>query len=159
MKLLCIDPGQNESAIVVLESRGGKVLRHEKSANDIILKTVAASGCDKLVIEMVQGYGRPVGEETFRTCVWIGRFIQAWVPRGFVEVKRGRVKEVLCESTKGVNDAVIRQRLIDIYGPGKEKAIGLKKTPGPLYGVKADEWQALAVGVAYLKSEKLVFFV
>lgn len=33
--------------------------------------------------------------------------------------------------------------------PGKEKAIGKKATPGPLYGVVGDEWAALAVAVTW----------
>jgi hypothetical protein len=45
-------------------------------------------------------------------------------------------------------DANIRQALIDIYG-GNDKAIGNKKTPGPLYGIKGDLWAALAVAVTF----------
>jgi hypothetical protein len=58
------------------------------------------------------------------------------------------VKLHLCKSTKA-NDASIRQALIDRYGPGKERAIGTKKAPGPLYGVKADVWAALALAVTW----------
>jgi hypothetical protein len=48
-----------------------------------------------------------------------------------------------------VNDAVIRQRLIDIFGPGKAVAIGTKKVKGPLWGLRSDEWQALALAVTF----------
>ncbi len=44
---------------------------------------------------------------------------------------------------------MIRQRLIDIFGPSKEVAIGKKKTQGPLYGFKDDIWQAAALAVAW----------
>jgi hypothetical protein len=84
----------------------------------------------------------------------------------------------LCHQTKGVNDSVIRQRLIDKYG-GKDKAIGgvrcpnckgkgwsgsgrpvcdvcqgekWKHPPGPLHGITADVWQALAVAVTFSES-------
>ena len=42
----------------------------------------------------------------------------------------------------------IRQALIDRFG-GKEKAIGLKKTPGPLYGISSHAWAALALAITY----------
>ena len=50
-----------------------------------------------------------------------------------------------CNSVQA-KDGNIRQALIDRFG-GKEGAIGKKKTPGPLYGVHAHEWPALAVAV------------
>jgi len=50
-------------------------------------------------------------------------------------------------------DANIRQALIDRYGPGKDKAIGQKKTPGPLYGFKSHEWAALAVAVTWMDQQ------
>ena len=32
---------------------------------------------------------------------------------------------------------------------GKDKAIGSKREPGPLYGFKADLWSALALAVTF----------
>jgi hypothetical protein len=55
------------------------------------------------------------------------------------------VKLHLCESVRA-NDSNIRAALIDRFGPGKEKAVGRKATPGPLFGLKGDEWSALAIG-------------
>jgi len=49
--------------------------------------------------------------------------------------------------TRRAKDANIRQALIDRYGPGKALAVGLKATPGPLYGLTGDCWSALAVAV------------
>ncbi|MBV8782506.1 MAG: hypothetical protein JO353_14005, partial [Phycisphaerae bacterium] len=46
-------------------------------------------------------------------------------------------------------DGNIRQALIDRFGPTKERAIGKKKSPGPLYGMSGDCWSALAVAVTY----------
>jgi hypothetical protein len=43
-------------------------------------------------------------------------------------------------------DANIRQAILDRFG-GKEKAIGKKANPGPLYGVKSHLWSALAVAL------------
>ena len=62
---------------------------------------------------------------------------------------RRRVKLELCNSVRA-NDASIRQAVIDIYG-GKDRAVGRKATPGPLYGVSGDVWAALAVGITHLR--------
>lgn len=113
---------------------------------------VKITAYDHLAIEMVASYGMAVGVEVFETCLWIGRFIQA-SGRPWHQVYRKDVKLHLCGFTTA-KDANIRQALIDRFGPGKEKAVGYKKTPGPLYGITADLWQALAVGVTF--SDKLM---
>lgn len=151
---IAIDPGTTQSAYVVFSS--SSVWRVETISN----KELAWRLADKdvyeiyrsvahLVIEMVACYGKPVGEETFETCLWIGRFIEAF-GGPVTKLKRPEIKHHLCHTVKGVTDAVIRQRLLDKFG-GKEKAIGKKKSPGPLYGMRGDEWQALAVAVVWLE--------
>ena len=103
---------------------------------------------------MVASYGMPVGAEVFETVFWIGRFYERHENEGgrVARVFRKDVKMHLCGQTKA-KDSNIRQALIDRYGPGKEKAIGLKKTPGPLYGIKGDEWQALALACYWLDTK------
>ena len=54
----------------------------------------------------------------------------------------------LCHSARAT-DANIREALLDRYGPGKEKAVGRKAAPGPLFGVSKDIWSALAVAVTF----------
>jgi hypothetical protein len=102
------------------------------------------------VIEQIAGMGMAVGQEVFETCVWSGRFWQAMEERGMqvARLPRREVKLHLCGSCRA-KDANVRQALIDRYG-GKEKAIGNKANPGPLRGISADVWAALAVGVTYL---------
>jgi len=58
----------------------------------------------------------------------------------------------ICGSARA-KDQNIRQALIDRYG-GKETAIGKKQNPGPLYGIKADEWQALGLAITFLELVK-----
>jgi len=65
-----------------------------------------------------------------------------------VWLMRKTVAAHLCNTSRA-NDSNIRQALIDRFGPGREKAIGTKKNPGPLYGIKKDLWSALAVAVTY----------
>lgn len=143
--MIAIDPGPTESAYVVF--MGGEVVQADKIQNEDMLHGLLATSQKLLVIEQVASYGMAVGAEVFETVYWSGRFAQAF-PGRVERLKRIDVKMALCHQTRGVNDSVIRQRLIDLWG-GKEKAIGKKKTPGPLYGLKGDTWQALAVAVAW----------
>jgi hypothetical protein len=150
--ILAIDPGNEESAFVEYATGVGRPHAFGKWRNEDLLNLdifrYGVQAGSHLAIEMIASYGMPVGAEVFQTCVWIGRFIQAW-GGPYTLVYRHEVKMNLCYRTAKVDDAVIRQALIDRFGPGKEKAIGKKKTPGPLYGVKADVWSALAVAVTY----------
>lgn len=149
MRILAIDPGNEQSAWCELV--GGKHPYASKQPNADLLERLRDggwSGQPTLAIEMIASYGMAVGKEVFDTCLWIGRFQEAWEARGGVVrlVYRREVKLHICESPRA-NDANIRAALIDRYGPGKAKAIGTKKSPGPLFGIKGDEWSALAVAL------------
>lgn len=148
--ILAIDPGSEQSAWCVLQDDIPS--RWKTMANADMLSEIRYLGGSSvlplLCIEMIASYGMAVGKEVFETCLWIGRFMEAWENRGGKVrlVYRREVKLYLCETAKA-NDANIRAALIDRYGPGKEKAIGKKASPGPLFGLKGDEWSALAVAV------------
>lgn len=141
--IIGIDPGPLQSAIVVV-GRDGNVLESLKDRNDMILAKLRAYVGERVAIEMVQSFGMPVGAEVFETVFWIGRFAEV-VSDTVVRINRGEVKTHHCRSSKA-NDSHIRQALVDRYG-GKDAAIGRKANPGPLYGVKGDCWQALAVAL------------
>lgn len=151
MKLFAIDPGPVYSAAVLFD--GNRVLDKMKIPNEemLLLLTMHAVNGHNLAIEMIASYGRPVGEEVFETCVWIGRFTQQAGLNGrpLHRLFRTDVKKHLCHQSTKISDAVIRQRLIDIFGPGQKVACGTKKNPGPLYGVTKDIWAALAVAVTW----------
>jgi hypothetical protein len=151
--ILAIDPGTENSGWVKLR-RDGEVVDFGITDNVALVAMLDremhpfACEVELLAIEMIASYGMPVGSETFETCVWIGRFIEknhGKYSRAYAKVYRKDVKLHLCQSPRA-KDAMIRQALIDRYGPGKEKAIGQKKCPGPLYGVTKHVWAALAVG-------------
>ena len=55
------------------------------------------------------------------------------------------MKLALCGSARAT-DANLRAALLDRYG-GSGRAIGTRKAPGPLYGVKSHAWAALALAV------------
>lgn len=145
-RIIAIDPGTHESAFVVMDS-SRSVMAFDIRPNEDIGFFLRNSPLDWLSIEMVASFGKPVGQEVFDTCVWIGRFIGAFAGPHTL-ITRPQIKKHLCHSFFKVTDGAIRQRVIDLFG-GKEAAIGKKKTPGPLYGIKGDEWQALAVGVVW----------
>ncbi len=144
--LLAIDPGPAESAWVMLDQLGG-IKGHGKVGNaDMLVITREHPG--PVAIEMIASYGMAVGREVFETVLWIGRYVQVsqHIPAC---VYRLDVKLHLCKSPRA-NDTNIRAALIDRYGPGQSKAVGTKRSPGPCYGISADRWAALAVGVTYL---------
>jgi hypothetical protein len=146
MRIFAIDPGPTESAYV--EYDGVKPLDAGIIANESLrLAVMDRHDCDALAIEGIACYGMAVGKETFDTCIWIGRFIERWGCKHTL-VYRPDVKLHLCKSARA-KDANVRQALIDRYGPSKAVAVGLKKSPGPLYGIKSHMWSALAVAVTY----------
>jgi len=101
---------------------------------------------------MVASYGMAVGKDVFETALWTGRFIEAW-GGPHTKVYRKDVKLTLCGNASA-KDANIRQALIDRYPPtggGRRPQTGTKAKPGPLYGVRRDIWQALAVAVTWVE--------
>lgn len=156
MQIYAIDPGCEQSALVVFD--GQSVLNHETAPNEQLLDEISDRTRSKdhvLVVEMIASYGMAVGAEVFETCVWSGRFIQAWAgyhaSMPWDRVKRLQVKLALCHDSRA-KDANIRQALLDRFG-GKDRAIGRKAAPGPLYGIKGDEWAALAVAVTWWEKQ------
>lgn len=143
MRILAIDPGTDESGWCILND--GIVSESGVMENSQLLAVVSGWDIyseDTLAIEMIASYGMAVGREVFETCVWVGRFQQAWRdPESVKLVYRRDVKLHLCGSVKA-KDANIRQALIDLLGPQ-----GTKKTPGPTFGVKSHAWAALGVAV------------
>lgn len=140
--ILAIDPGTTESGWALLTS-AGKVANSGVLQNaDMLQFLQLRPECDTLAVEMIASYGMAVGREVFETCVWIGRFVQAWhAPAAVRLVYRRDVKLHLCGSAKA-KDPNIRQALLDLIGPQ-----GTKKVPGPTYGVRSHAWAALAVAV------------
>ena len=149
MRILAIDPGPEESALLDYDGDLGRVLPKATGikANAEVLQYLqeqdAFGANGPLVIEQVCHYGMPVGAEVFETVWWTGRFCEA--AGDFIRVPRLTVKMHLCRSARA-KDANVRQALIDRFG-GKAKAIGTKKAPGPLYDVKSHLWSALALAV------------
>lgn len=153
--IVAVDPGHTRSAWVRFD--GSAVLQHAKEDNDIVLDRIAADGrCFNdaasdtpvmaMVFEQIEGFGMAVGREVFETVFWTGRFYEAARVTAH-RLTRKAVKLHLCQTLKA-KDPNIRQALLDRFG-GKDIAIGRKHTAGPLYGIAADEWSALAVACTW----------
>jgi hypothetical protein len=147
--ILALDPGPEQTGWVLYD--GERVHSSAVEPNAAMLERVEhwQSGAT-LAIEMIASYGMPVGREVFETCVWIGRFMQAWRDPADVRlVYRQDVKLHLCGSPRA-KDSNVRQALLDLFprtGGGATPQIGTKKQPGPLYGVSSHAWPALGVAV------------
>ena len=143
MRIFAVDPGTTESGWCLFDSLG-KVEDSGVACNHDVLRWIKAggSGSDVLAIEMIAGMGMTVGQTTFETVRWIGRMQQTWrEPESVRLVLRREVKSEICGDQRA-KDANIRQALIDRLGEP-----GIKRRPGPTYGVAGDAWAALAVAV------------
>lgn len=139
-RILALDPGTHESGYCLLAD--GRIVSSGVLPNCDLLKIVADDNSDVLAIEKIVSYGSSVGQETFDTCVWIGRLIQAWGnPEDVMLIPRRKVKAHVCGPGKW-GDADVRRCLIERMGPQ-----GSKKAPGPTYGVKSHAWAATGVAV------------
>lgn len=149
--IFAIDPGNVFSGWAILNEEL-RPIESGKTENETLMKRIRdndfCAPIDHFVIEMVAHYGTgmPAGKEVFDTCVWIGRFWEMGLQVGFVHMQmiyRREEKMDLCGTMKA-KDANISQALRDRFGER-----GTKANPGWFYGVKADAWTAIAVGVCY----------
>jgi len=166
VRILAIDPGPEISAFCVLLSDGDALALPVDFGlldNPVLLANLPRLCADHLAIEEMACYGMAVGKSVFRTQLWLGRFIERWSrpfncilrkgrwgPEPLTTGAEGKYQGVcvhLCRNN-GAKDSNIHQALLDRWG-GKPKAVGRKKTPGPLYGITGDVWSALAIAVTY----------
>lgn len=155
MIVLAIDPGTEESGWVEWDADEAVPLRFGKHPNIHITSIIRSDAWLDVVIEEVESYGMRVGRDVFDTVHWSGRFYQIAIQCATCRVHRmprRRVKQIITGKVTS-KDADVRQALIDRFG-GKAKAIGSKKEPGPLYGVKKDVWAALALAIAFCEERE-----
>ena len=146
---LAIDPGPEQSAWLIHDSRTDQISYHGIEHNELVVDRLRDDAflwgyVDRVSIEKVESFGMAVGAEVFETVFWSGRFAEAARNLVLERVTRRAVKLHLCGSARA-KDTNIRQALIDRYGG--PAAIGKKATPGPLFGISKDVWSALAVAV------------
>lgn len=172
VNILGIDPGTTESGVVVYATGLQRVLmagnysNHElrnaihgvESRAGMVAGFMGAFTISECVIEIIAGRNQRAGQETFNTAHWSGVFGEAWriaacanPPRPPRFLYRHEVGRWLGLPGRSRKDADIRGELIFRFGPTRQQAVGTKRNPGPLYGVKKDAWQALGVVIAWLE--------
>jgi hypothetical protein len=142
--ILGLDPGTTKSAIARYDAASGtaETWTFDNDGMLVWLKGYHRVTRDILVVEQIAAMGMAVGGEVFETCFWSGRFVEAWGGK-WDRLKRIPIKAHLCGQAKA-KDANVRRALMDLFGGDAS----IKKG-GRLYGVKGDEWSALAVAVTW----------
>jgi hypothetical protein len=141
---------------------------------------IQQAAIDELHIETIEAMGQIIGNETIKTAIWVGRMEEAWensmnerlrdtgiLYEPVMLVRRGDEKTILCGGStvanpqtgrrQKVTDANIRAAVIARFpatGGGKVPQVGVKKQPGPLFGVKGHAWMALAVAITGMEIRK-----
>jgi Holliday junction resolvasome RuvABC endonuclease subunit len=143
--VLGIDPSDTRHAWALYDSKHNLV---RNFGRDFLVEcSTAIWSVDLVAVEMVASYGMAAGATLFDTCVEIGRLL-TYIEKFYAfprRITRTEVKLAICGQARA-KDSNVRQALIDMWG-GKEAT----KKGGPLHGVAADTWAALAVAVAAAK--------
>jgi len=159
MIVLALDPGTTHTGWALIDTAGPRVLESGKDENKRVRDMLRGPGIyDLILIETMSGSAHmPFGVEKVEAVRWAGRFEEAAIPFPVKRISRESIKATLLgkANVKGA-DAAIRQVLIDRWAAragrpldGKAAAVGTKASPGPLYGVRADAWAALALWEAH----------
>jgi hypothetical protein len=144
VNILGIDPGTTHSGVVLYDPSTHTPITSGVIDNHDVRKIIADHH-GQVAIEWIECYGAKVGQETFKTCLWVGRFVEIAGDYRTRLIARKVIAKYITGNRNG-NDKSIRGSLIDLYG-GKADAIGNVKKQGPLYRVKTHAWSALAVAI------------
>lgn len=158
MKVFAIDPGNIQSAYCIMDDEYN-LLEFKKAENKEIMDIMLSrlDYIDEVVIERMQSYSTNVGQTTFETCEWIGRFSQEAekkVPVNYIY--RKDEKMYLCQ-TMLANDTMIKRALIDRFAKHDFRlGKGTSKNRDYFYGVSKDIWSSIAICTVWLdmKQEK-----
>lgn len=152
MNILALDPGCTQSASLCWDGRTVSEASICQNADMLLyLRSFTLAASEELHVEMISSYGMPVGREVFDTCLWIGRFIEAWemaTKRQATLVYRQQIKLHHCHSARA-KDANVRRALIDKYGKP-----GTKKEQGVTYKLKSHLWAAFALATYAVEAKK-----
>ena len=158
--ILSIDPSCKHSAFTLIDMDSLAIMSmgflEEKDILNLIGNIQELYGENHiyhLAVETIQNLGCIVGREVFDTCILIGKILERAEStkkyHNIVKIYRSEEKLNLCGTTKtndvGIKNSLIQRFAKDVPNYGK----GTKKSPGWFYGVKADIWQAYAIGITY----------
>jgi hypothetical protein len=153
--IIGIDPGPSESGVVLYNSED-RSIRYASVLPNCDLKDELDGGwftdypdncVPTVAIEFPCFYGKScaIGKDVLDTAAVVGQFeeiTRAWHPR---RITRREVRMHLCGTMRS-GDAQVWAAILDRYG-GRKAAVGTKKAPGPLYGVRSHARSALAVAL------------
>lgn len=167
-----IDPGPKQSGVAWVGDQGeflhGEIMPNEyvffSVQKQILLLGGTKFTVEELLVEHTQPYtlttksgGSFFPKQILQTAVWVGRFWQSWYDFYGTDPKiisRRDVKKILLGHGGSAQDKHVMENIIKRYGgETRQQVVGTQKNPGPLYGVKGDIWAALAVALAWLKTE------
>ena len=157
MKFYAIDPGDKTSGMVLFDSKKNlpekkwlcenSEIREVLSNDEQPTMDLAIEYTPPYALQM-KGSGRAyVPNQVALTAIELGRFVECFHGRHTL-VSRIDVKKHLLGRSTG-SDADVTQAIYAKYGGTRNSAVGLKKNPGPLYGIKKDMYAALAVAIVY----------
>ena len=166
MKILAIDAGTIRSGFCFFDTETRSFYRdrclsaedqtHGKLDNGAVATYVMNGYYDHLVMEDITPFSQ-VGATTIETIKWLGRFevlagpaSKGW--RGFpyhTYIGRQQVKKHLLGKVNGMKDKHVREAVIKRLYPQYSR-----KDPGPLKGVTADVWSALALAITFADKQE-----
>lgn len=155
---LALDPGTYDTGWVEYGLETSTIYNAGTMPNEDLLSSILDpldQRCDYLLLEDWEPRGMSwVTTDQITTIKWIGRFVQAYLgdetemEPHVICIPRQKILYHLCGKKTG-GDSAINGALYDRFGGGRQAAVGVKKAPGPCYGVKGHAWQALAVACVY----------
>jgi Holliday junction resolvasome RuvABC endonuclease subunit len=151
MKILGIDPGNEESAYALVNDRY-EILSADKVGNSELLEVIDMMDYDTISLESIQSYGMPVGRTTFETCFMIGRIIQMAVDRNkpCLLYPRPKIAQGIIGQGGKYNDTTMRQALLIRFGGDKKgEPLNILKGGG------SDKRSAFATAAYHLDGAKL----
>jgi len=156
VRVLGIDPGSFRTGWAVVDSETKEIEDFGLTDNIDLVSGYRDQvlDVDFAVIEAITPYGR-VGKTIMDTVLWSGILSESLYKSvgDCFFIHRKTIMVEMCGTPKG-NDTDIRHAIIDLYPPvggGKTPQIGLKSSPGPLFGIKKDIWSAIAVSLAFIE--------
>lgn len=171
-RIIGVDPGPEMSGMVVIDDEF-KVLEHydqietwkirclEMPSNDAVWVTLVA---EDVSIRTGGTPGQMYAQwgKTIQTAKTIGKLEMICAERGwgYIESNPSTWRARFC-GTAGASPAQIKACVRDVYesrglacGGGKQPSQGIKRQPGPLYGLKGHAWDALGVALTYVIMEE-----
>ena len=158
MICLGIDSGNRACGVVLYDSERRDATRILAPCASLPVDHVPAlfaslHSIDFVAIERVQSTGQS-GNDLLRTCEVVGRLWQSAEAEGHGVMLLYRREVCSWLHVHGAGkDAQVRRAMIEMHGGDKRAAVGLKRSPGPLYGVSGHAWQAL--GLSYVACSML----